>query len=56
MINNIKQNEKYQLILNSLKQSVDEALFKKQLLGQYAVIAKNGKIIKLFIQKSDPLD
>ncbi|MCF6288851.1 MAG: hypothetical protein L3J53_06410 [Proteobacteria bacterium] len=40
--------EKSNVVLQSLKQSVEEALDKKQKLGQYAVIAKNGKIIKLF--------
>ena len=39
--------ERAQKALDSLAKSVREALEKKRLLGQYAVISKNGKVIKI---------
>ena len=48
--------EKSHMVLESLKQSVAEALDKKKRLGQYAVISKNGKIINLFTQETKDKD
>ena len=48
--------EKSHMVLESLKQSVAEALDKKKRLGQYAVISKNGKIIKLFTEETKDKD
>lgn len=42
---------KSEIVLASLKKSVAKALERKRLLGQYAVISQNGKIIKLFEPK-----
>jgi len=44
--------EESRIALESLKQSVTEALDKKKRLGQYAVISKNGEIIKLFTEET----
>ncbi len=43
--------KKSEIVLESLKKSVAKALERKRLLGQYAVISQNGKIIKLFNEK-----
>jgi len=43
--------EESKIVLKSLKKSVAQALDRKKRLGQYAVIAKDGKIIKLFADK-----
>lgn len=40
--------EHAQKALDSLAKSVREALEKKRLLGQYAVISKNGKVVKIY--------
>ena len=45
-----KTDDNTEIILKSLKKSVNKALDKKRRLGQYAVVEINGKIIKLFDQ------
>ena len=40
--------EHAQKALDSLAKSVREALEKKRLLGQYAVISQNGKVVKIY--------
>ena len=56
MNNKNKILEESRIALESLKQSVAEALDKKKRLGQYAVISKNGKIIKLFTEETKDKD
>jgi glucose-6-phosphate 1-dehydrogenase len=43
--------KKSEIVLESLKKSVAKALERKRLLGQYAVISQDGKIVKLFNEK-----
>ena len=48
MPNTNKPDNNAEIILSSLKQSVNNALDRKRRLGQYAVIEVNGEIIELF--------
>jgi hypothetical protein len=46
--------EKAELVLSSLNRSVQEALDKKKRLGQYAVVWRDEKVVRLFENKSLP--
>lgn len=41
-----------QQALDSLQKSVQEALDRKRRLGQYAVVWKDGKVVRLFEEES----
>jgi hypothetical protein len=44
-----------QAVLDSMKKSVEKALERKRRLGQYAVVARNGKLTRLQPEEIKPL-
>lgn len=44
-----------QAVLDSMKHSVAKALERKRRLGQYAVVARNGKLTRLQSEEIKPL-
>lgn len=48
--------KKAEAALNSLNKSVREALDKKRRLGQYAVVWRNKKIVRLFEKNQDEVE
>ena len=43
------------LIIRSMKHSVTKALERKRRLGQYAVVSRNGKLMRLQPEEMKPL-
>ncbi|MGJ8654646.1 MAG: hypothetical protein ACSHX8_15400 [Opitutaceae bacterium] len=50
-----KKDSTSDLIIRSMKHSVANALERKRRLGQYAVVARNGKLTRLQPEEIKPL-